>query len=65
MFELIEGWAAGRIFKMFVVCSWCKNNKPLREVAPFEDKRITHGICKFHEKEMLEELKNLTSEKNL
>ena len=28
---------------MKVVCAWC--NKEVREVQPFDDTDITHGIC--------------------
>ena len=28
---------------MLVICAWCGNKKG--EVEPYEDKRISHGIC--------------------
>ena len=34
-------------------CAWC--NKNMGEIAPIEDKRITHGICPECLKSQLEE----------
>lgn len=36
---------------MTVVCSWCRQegrHGVVREKAPFEDRRETHGICLAH-----------------
>ncbi|MEC4890437.1 MAG: hypothetical protein RI101_10290 [Nitrospira sp.] len=36
---------------MTVVCSWCRQEGRagvVREKAPFEDRRETHGICAAH-----------------
>lgn len=36
---------------MTVVCSWCRQegrSGVVREKAPFEDRRETHGICTAH-----------------
>ena len=37
--------------RMTVVCSWCRQEGQagvIREKAPFEDRRETHGICMAH-----------------
>jgi len=33
-----------------VICSWC--NKELQEKEPFEDKQISHGMCRDCKEDM-------------
>ena len=36
---------------MIRICSWC--NRPMGEKEPFDDKRITHGMCEECEKDFV------------
>jgi DNA-directed RNA polymerase subunit RPC12/RpoP len=38
---------------MIVICAWC--GKKLGEKPPYDDKRVTHGICAKCAKKMEEE----------
>ena len=47
---------------MIRICSDCK--KLLGEKEPFEDKRVTHGICDDCEAKLQQELDRMIKERN-
>jgi hypothetical protein len=51
---------------MIVLCSWCiREGKPsfIREKPPYEDTRISHGICDPHETELRARAETLHAER--
>lgn len=42
---------------MIKICAWCKEE--VGEVEPFDDKRVTHGMCPKCAEGMKEEAKEL------
>lgn len=51
---------------MIIACAWCaRENKPtfLREVEPFADTRVSHGMCARHEEEWRVKVERLREER--